>query len=143
MKIKLRDLTLKQYEKWQHQNCHVVSCNKCPFNNTPCSLSTRCALNDRCWIYHKKLYSDKFLNQEIEYNNGPILTEEEREYLSNVIKPFRDMVVWIKKIECGTNEQYIRIQLKTDILPLPYFENDKYYKDMEVDREYILEELGL
>lgn len=94
---------------------------------------------------NKNLFNDKFLNQEIEIEEKqPILTEEEKAYLSAVIKPFRDKVVFIKKYDYSNNQQYIRIKIINSIsIFLPYFKTNKYYKKMEVDREYSLEELWL
>lgn len=59
-KKKLRDLTMEEYKKWCNKNCYSYNCNKCIFRNV-------CCLYDfDCWIHHKDLYSDKFLDQEIE-----------------------------------------------------------------------------
>ena len=55
-KKKLRDLTPKEFDKIPCEDC-----SSCIFYNVPCSSD-----NNRCWIHHKDLYSDKFLNQEIE-----------------------------------------------------------------------------
>lgn len=61
-KVKLRDLTEEQYIKWFKDNCRIYSnCDGCHFNNVNCFT---CSFN--CWINHKDLYSDKFLDQEIE-----------------------------------------------------------------------------
>ena len=57
-KKKLRDLTLEEYKKWLEKNCG--NCSKCIFNKVVCSDA------DCSWIYHKDLYSDAFLDQEIE-----------------------------------------------------------------------------
>ena len=59
-KKKLRDLTLEEFKNWMNKNCLLGGdCNKCIFNNVYCSA-------ERNWVYHKDLYSDKFLNLEIE-----------------------------------------------------------------------------
>lgn len=58
-KKKLRDLTVEEYGKWHYKNCRG-KCSKCLFCNVYCSE----AIDD--WIHHKDLYSDKFLDQEIE-----------------------------------------------------------------------------
>ena len=59
-KKKLRDLTLEEWEKWQRKNCG--NCSKCIFNKIACyNPYVNCS-----WVYHKDLYSDKFLDQEIE-----------------------------------------------------------------------------
>lgn len=61
-KKKLRDLTKKEYEKWQENNCGKDNpCYNCLFKNIPCH-----SFIDVCWINHKDLYSDKFLDQEVE-----------------------------------------------------------------------------
>lgn len=64
-KKKLRDLTKEEYDKWCDDNkcyrCYGSNNSKCIFMNVPCNSR----LGD-CWIYNKDLYSDKFLDQEIE-----------------------------------------------------------------------------
>ena len=59
-KIKLRDLTKVQYKNWYENNCYKVECEDCIFCNVYCRWA-----ND-CWVKNKDLYSDKFLDQEIE-----------------------------------------------------------------------------
>ena len=59
-KKKLRDLTLEEFVKWREKHC-IADCNKCIFNNVYCRTDS-----SRNWISHKDLYSDKFLDQEIE-----------------------------------------------------------------------------
>ena len=81
-----------------------------------------------------------------------ILDEEEKKYLSAVIKPFRDRVVYIRKIKVGECNLFISIKVKrydydeedsNEYIELPYFREDKMYKNMAVNRKYTLEELGL
>lgn len=60
-KKKLRDLTEEEYDKWKDVNCSKIACKECPFNNVACNIS-----NTSCWVNHKDLYSDKFLDQEVE-----------------------------------------------------------------------------
>ena len=81
----------------------------------------------------------------------PILDEKEKEYLSAVIKPFRDRILSIYKFELSGYEG-IGIELKfpkversvdVDAMTLPSFEIGTMYKGMELAREYSLEELGL
>lgn len=77
----------------------------------------------------------------------PILDDVEREYLSAVIKPFRNKVKNIAKISGigKSKEQYIRIVLgELDFMNFPNFnKNTGMYKGMEADRLYSLEELDL
>ena len=58
-KKKLRALTKDEWDKWREKICPPTSCNKCIFNKVMC-------YTEYCWVNNKDLYSDKFLNQEIE-----------------------------------------------------------------------------
>ena len=64
-KKKLRDLTVDDLKKWTKVNCKVNckvnACDDCPFANVSCN-----AYDARIWVNHKDLYSDKFLDQEVE-----------------------------------------------------------------------------
>lgn len=150
-KIKLRDLTVEQYKEWYSNNqCEDKNCNECLLNPVLCHT------NDKdCWVYCKDLFSNKFLDQEVEIEVPDILTKEEKKYLSNVIKPFRDRVVSINKrivnFENIENKifHYIRIKIKSktrifdnEYINFPYF-NNEMYKGMEANRQYTLEDLGL
>ena len=59
-KKKLRDLTPEEYKKWNDKKCKGNICDKCIFKNVVCSIE------DCSWVNHKYLYSDAFLNKEIE-----------------------------------------------------------------------------
>lgn len=77
-----------------------------------------------------------------------ILDEAEKEYLSEVIKPFRDKVKFIKlpSYDC-LNLIYTCIRMYDkfggEIVRLPNFKIGTMYKGMGIGREYTLEELGL
>ena len=64
-KKKLRDLTMEEYEKWRDKNCNYM-CGKCPFNHVVCEYLD-------CWVINKDLYSEKFLNQEIEVKENEFM----------------------------------------------------------------------
>ena len=74
-----------------------------------------------------------------------ILTDEEKTYLSAVIKPFRKDIKYITKKDFAIKaKEYLLIKvhdLSTAALPL--FEKETMYKGMEVNKNYKLEELGL
>ena len=58
-KVKLRDLTAEQVKKWIDENCNKCDfCKGCPFKCIECY--------DTFWLSHKDMFSDKFLEQEIE-----------------------------------------------------------------------------
>ncbi len=82
-----------------------------------------------------------------------ILTAKEKEYLSNIIKPFRDRVNLIRKSHSKLADdiyyKVIEISIKSlipywenEVIVLPAFKSD-LYSDMEIGKEYTLEELGL
>ena len=79
----------------------------------------------------------------------PVLNEKEKEYLSAVIKPFRDRVVYILKVEAGECNWLISIKIKrydedsNEYIDLPCFRENTMYVNMEVGKEYNLEDLGL
>ena len=79
----------------------------------------------------------------------PILTDKEKEYLSAVIKPFRNRIISIVK-GCLLKEEFIEIYLKHysgknrySALVLPFFKKGTMYRGMEIDKGYNLGELGL
>lgn len=118
-------------------------------------------------IIDKKLYlsdaceTDKFLllsfgqfnNLIVELNRKPILDEVEKKYLWNIVKPFKNKILSIAKLNmCVSSIQYefIRIRVEGKIvyriveeIYLPYFKKDSMYKNMEVQKKYTLEQLGL
>ena len=75
----------------------------------------------------------------------PILDEKEMEYLSAVIRPFRDRVKYLfKGIFRSYNSEFIAIAFNDDdIMFFPSFEVGIMYKGMELEKEYTLEDLGL
>ena len=138
MKIKLRDLSEEQYKEWTEKKCKGY-CYKCIFNNVRCDSYLNC-----CWVYNKDMFSDKFLNQEVEIADK-ILTDKEREYLINTIKPFRNSVGYIAKIPIKEikKAEFIQIGYNGEWFSLPPFEPGEYYENMELYKKYTLEELGL
>ena len=78
-------------------------------------------------------------------SKSEILDEAEKRYLRGVIRPFRSKVLQIaKKYDNFTGLEYIRIIIKDDVsLEFPSFSKNIMYKNMEEDKEYTLEELGL
>lgn len=82
----------------------------------------------------------------IEVENGyivekEILDEKEKEYLSAVIRPFKDRIKFIAKRKMF--DDYICICLNDEAISLPYFKKGTMYKGMELYKEYTLKELGL
>ena len=148
MKItkKLRDVTPEEYSNWKRIDCcSEAVCYKCPFYNVSC-----CEDSVDSWVINKEMYSDKFLDQTIEVEVPDILTKEEKEYLSAVIKPFRNKVKNIIKFSCAMNSHsYIEIVYDDDTwgkdmaIVMPPFKKDTMYKNMKLGEKYTLKELGL
>lgn len=151
-KVKLRDLTEEQYNQWLSKHCHSTGdphCRKCLFNYVFCKPGEDC-----CWIRHKNLDSDKFLDQTITIDVPGFLTKEEHDYLEVVIKPFRDKLIRIGKgysSDCGMNYIYFVTKNRVlngcfseEVFELPLlFKANTAYIGMERGKEYILEELEL
>lgn len=77
--------------------------------------------------------------------NPQILDDVERRYLKAVIRPFRDKVDFITKVDCLSGQRQciaIDIQDGVDIV-FPLFKSGTMYKGMETGHGYTLEELGL
>ena len=84
------------------------------------------------------------------YEEPPILDDEEKVYLSAVIKPFKKRIIGIIKNKSDSYfgkglYLYIEILLNNyDAITLPLFSSKSpMYKGMEIDRRYTLKELGL
>lgn len=59
-KKKLRDWTIDDFKKWEDVNCKGA-CDDCLFTIVHCNDNAK-----RFWMNHKGLFSDKFLDQEVE-----------------------------------------------------------------------------
>lgn len=71
-----------------------------------------------------------------------LLTTKEREYLTAVIKPFREDFNYLLKYQEGEYE-YLVIYLNGDFISLPDFKKDSMYKGLGVNKRYTLKELSL
>lgn len=145
--MKLKDLTKEQWDENKGIECNKCErCDNCKFVYINCNTSNI----KSSWINHKEIYSDKFLDQEIEIEMPDILNEAEKRYLSAVIRPFRNRVISISKYFYVLDNVYsIEIYMKsvegifnTENLKLPLFKNEMY-KGMEKNKKYTLKELDL
>ena len=80
----------------------------------------------------------------------PILDDIEKEYLGNIIKPFRNRIIYIAKRYVDNEGEYIVIYVKqyndknySETIMFPFFKKRAMYKGMELNKKYTLEELGL
>ena len=134
MSIKNIDELIEIHEKLADY-CTDRDCENCKCNKT-CDYGQLGLPQDlNPYIKTLKRLCEVFIEE-------PILTDEEHEYLANIIKPFKSKVYWIAKAkrDCG---EHIVICLGNEFIFLPFMKIGKYYKGMKADYEYYLSELGL
>lgn len=88
-------------------------------------------------------YTTDILEWMAQEYKGDILDYAEKKYLSEVIRPFREEVTAIEKLEAPAGKEYILIILKDDGMSFPCFKKDTKYKGLELEKRYTPEELGL
>ena len=84
----------------------------------------------------------------LEEYKEPILTDSEREYLSAVIKPYKNKVTFIAKSKDAYEAKYfisivVNGNYGREAIHLPWFKENTMYKCMEIGKHYTLKELGL
>ena len=102
------------------------------------------------WVTSNKLLP-MLLQGEISITKveQPILDDIEKKYLSNIIKPFRNKVEWIKKVSSfeQRNLEYIKISYQNAaqsvVLNFPDFKVGTMYRGMKIGKSYTLKELGI
>lgn len=102
-------------------------------------------VNGYCKGFNCEGCGERVLKWLLEEAKEPVLDDVEKEYLSAVIKPFRNRVKYIVKT-FGVSEarQFIRIIMHDGgYSNLPFFKGSTMYNGMELDTKYSLEELGL
>lgn len=101
----------------------------------------------------KKIYKDITCKEVILEIKDSLLDDEEKKYLSAIIRPIKDRVINIEKTKVSRGKKeycYLSIGVKS-IIPkniseyilLPCFKKDTMYKKLEYDTKYTLEDLGL
>lgn len=92
----------------------------------------------------------KNIMEEVENQPGEeILTKKEKDYLSAVIKPFRNRIIYIRKDRLSTQEiieiclEHYRDKKYSNEIVLPNFERGTMYKGMKIGKKYTVDELGI
>lgn len=88
-------------------------------------------------------YTSDILEWMAQEYKEELLDYSEKKYLSEVIRPFREEVTAIEKLEAPAGREYILIILKDDGMHFPCFKKDTRYKGLELEKRYAPEELGL
>ena len=148
IEIETAENLLKNGYKWIVRNetgrlfAHFVKPFRCKVNNVWGSVGFSTSVCDFVPIFQSVRSDDKEPTSLESIVHPQILDDAEREYLSAVIKPFRDKVEYITKKPLVYKE-YIYIHIYIDSIMLPRFKKGTMYKGMETNKEYSLEELGL
>ena len=103
--------------------------------------------DNRTFTWEKSLLLDDILIGQRKIIKSR-LTEKEKEYLSAVVKPFKDKVKYIVKQQGFKDSErlpveFIIIYVDDEKLILPSYDKDTLYKDMKLAEKYTVEDLGL
>lgn len=105
-------------------------------------IKTKCDSNIRS--RYGQTYVDDILDWMSQPYKEHILNDTEKEYLADVIRPFRKEVATISKFNSFDGSQYIYIGMKDSRgSNLPTFPKGTMYKGMIEGMHYSLKELGL
>ena len=134
--------------EWMIKNGYKFSDLRCCFDSGDIVIS----LYDKILVRGGYIPFDDFLKRWLDkdhkdHEEEPILNNAEKKYLSAVIKPFRDKIDFICKVDsiAGYRSQNIVIGIadaSKDIY-LPPFKSETMYKGIKPGHEYTLEELGI
>lgn len=124
-----------------------------PFNikgyaHNPCKLTNDKIINNHGHMITIRLF--QLLTGELEIEK-PILDDVEKRYLENVLRPFKDRVIYIEKAEYEYfSYEYLIYRVSFPVKRfsyeccyLPLFDKSSMYKGMECRKRYSLKELGL
>lgn len=104
---------------------------------------------------HRNIINCEDILNFLKETHKPMLDDVEREYLSHIIKPFKQEVKSISKENWRGVSEFIQITISHEEDPwsplhniyepivLPNFKKGTMYRGMELNKEYTLEELGL
>lgn len=107
-----------------------------------------CHVMGKGWLKGKELEEMvshlKGLMGEDECEGWPVLDRGERKYLRALIRPFRDGVACIRRVDFLNGNSRIEIHMwDGQLVALPEFRTGAMYGNMDDRREYALRELGL
>ena len=99
------------------------------------------------WV-KTKYFLDMLLTGKIEIIKKPILDDNEKEYLCNVIKPLEIQVKEIRKVNYDDKWEQLIIEYENKIgesymIIMPIFDKGTMYRGMDTNISYVPEELGL
>ena len=104
----------------------------------------KCNTSVEFWLTYPRLFRKDIA--ELYEEPKPILDIEEKAYLEGVLRPFKDKVEYITKLEDPFGPfEAIKVAFKDKFCHLifPEFKENTMYKGMELNKKYTLKELGL
>lgn len=139
------DVSIKNYLKNNRFNEHDVrfrNIKTCCWESSLSNFNSNLT-NDIDKYSIIKVYKDYTLLKVL-WERKELLTDEERDWLAAVIKPFRDKVAYIAKQGC-LDDYMLTIRINNDDrLASPQIENMLLkFKGLKLDIVYSLDELGL
>lgn len=149
---KLKDLTYDEYTYFKSFECgHHETCDSCPFRTGNCESPD----SPDSWFNNKEMYSEGFLEQILIVDKEP-LDEEDRKYLINMYNLINvrnyEIYTICKCVDSflGKKIGFISITFNSNVedygcerLCGPLFNPEERFKNLEIDKGYRLEELGL
>ena len=100
-------------------------------------------INGYCNGFNCEGCGERVLKWLLEEAKEPVLDDVEKEYLSAVIRPFKNRISDIVKRNFDSEKSYIVIHINSESFYFPYFKKGTMYEGMEADKKYTLKELGL
>ena len=143
MKAKIKDLTKEQADKICRANKY--NCKSCPLCYGNPTESMTC-INAVVSNGFKDFIN--FVNKDTEIIQ-PYLSEQEKEFLEERLRPFKDEIGYIIKERSGLDTDLYRIRIKGkvcssfSIINFTWFKGNTMYQGMEPNRDYTLEDLEL
>lgn len=140
-------LPIKLYREEDNECYTLINCfqNNCKYVGDDIDIN---------YLYYKEkehgwiLLSNNSNLHRLYYYYEDILDKREKEYLSNIIKPFKSKIRYIKKVFFNKELEFIIISFEeiNDTcggMDLPLFKKGTMYKNMKIGKEYTLKELNL
>lgn len=149
---KLKDLTYDEYANFKSFECgYEGRCSKCVFRTGNCEGPD----SPDSWFNNKEMYAEGFLEQVIPVDKE-LLDEEDRKYLTNMYNLINvrnyEIYTICKRVDSflGKKIGFIQITFKSNVKDYgcerccgPLFDPEERFKNLEADKSYALEELGL
>lgn len=123
-------------------------CIEKPYRNTIINMFEKDHLCQELYLFKHMFKGVTWENSPICFRQ-PVLDKVERRYLKMVFRPFHKKIISVCKKSSNDKEaEWLFLNLKPlnnleDYMTFPMFEAGTMYKNMELNKIYTLEELGI